>query len=209
MPRWPKGSTGNVKRAVAVPDATAALVDAALASVKVDGVAADDYAFSKGDGPTAIDEQRVYVAIHEDGTVTPRRLVDRETLLADYPLRTVDTDADTETETPMKILFDSVELHSEVPRLDAAKGLAAHTTAFFDISQSKGIVLEYDTHTCFLRISCGFIATYVPREGVKRFGPTLEDVVAMKADARRRADAAAEANARAAVEAEAIANMPA
>lgn len=115
---------------------------------------------------------------------------------------------DTEDDTmAAKIQFTSVTLHKEVPRLDAGKGRATHSTTFFD--ERAGVGIEYDPATCLVRISKGPAAVYVPREGVERFGPTVADA---KAEADARAAMLAEqaaANAKAAAEAEASAQQPA
>lgn len=114
---------------------------------------------------------------------------------------------DTDHEDPMPIKFTSVTLHKTVPRLDSGKGQATQATTFFD--DRAGVAIEYDPATCLVRISKGDVAVYIPREGVERFGPTVEDA---KREAESRAALArkqAEANALAAAEADAAAQQPA
>ena len=117
--------------------------------------------------------------------------------------------APTEDPDPMPIIrFASVTLHKTVPRLDAGKGQATQETTFFDEAKA-GVTIAYDSATGLVRLSKGDQAVYIPREGVQRFGPTLEDA-ALEAKARAAiAEQARIANAKAVAEAEAIAAQPA
>lgn len=139
--------------------------------------------------------------------VTPAVFVDREELKARYA-RPEESEDDIEDPEPMKIRYQSVTLHKAAPRHDGGRNRASTETTFFDINKQPGIVLELDTSTRQLRISKGAQACYIPEHGVERFGPTLEDVAAIKAEQEAADEKSRQDNARAAAEAQRIANQP-
>ena len=107
----------------------------------------------------------------------------------------------------MKILFQSVDLHKALPRLDAGRGQATQDTTRFNVLH--GVSIEFDTATQLVRIAKATACHYVPIHGVERFGPTLADA---ELDAKAKAEVAEAkrlANEVAAAEAEAIAALPA
>jgi len=93
---------------------------------------------------------------------------------------------------PMKILFQSVDLHKPLARLDAGKGQVTSTTTRHSVDHK--VVIEYDTATQLVRISKGTACAYVPREGVECFGPTLDDAAADAAAKAKIAEATRLAN---------------
>lgn len=113
------------------------------------------------------------------------------------PDRVIDTP---DEESTMIIKFESVLLHKAVARLDAGKGQASHSTQAFN-TKDHGVTIELDTASGLVRIAKGTATVHVPREGVERFGPTLEEAAAHRAALetiaveRRKANDSAEANA--------------
>lgn len=95
-------------------------------------------------------------------------------------------------EEPMKIQFTHINLHKAIDRMNAGKGHWSATSTRHNASETCSI--ELDTATQLVRISNGTACTYVPREGVENFGPTLEDAAAHAATLKAIAVAVAKAN---------------
>jgi len=107
-----------------------------------------------------------------------------------YPRTNAPTVSPDPEEQSMKIQYQSVHIKAEIPRLAGGdKGLAVSSTKFFHIDH--GVTVEFDTATQLVRISKGDLCQYVPRDGVERFGPTLEDLATQALNTKARADLAA------------------
>lgn len=112
---------------------------------------------------------------------------------------------------PTVISYTSVQFLSgrEIPRLDAAKGVTASSTIFFDTSRMRGLTIELDTGSGVVSLRQNGGVRHVPRENVLHFGPTAEEMAVQARAASVRAKATADANAAAALETERIASLPA
>ena len=106
----------------------------------------------------------------------------------------------------MIIKYESVLLHKALPRLDAGKGQASHSTQLFNVKE--GVTIELDTASGMVRIAKGTATAHIPREGVERFGPTLEEAAIHAKALEQIAVDRRKANEAAAAEAEAAAAAP-
>ncbi len=89
---------------------------------------------------------------------------------------------ETKAEPPMKILFSSVHLDIEIPRITPERGLANMSTSYFDVEKG-GVTIELDVASGLVRLSKGLAEAYVPLSKVTRFGPVVTAAVVTKTEA--------------------------
>lgn len=200
MPRYPKGSTGNVRKPQSLDrgelSSTAGIESHGPRSY--DGIDLGDGAgFRSLESPSGSSDSRAAEALAGNPAGTGATPEPTTKYVATYE------------ESPMTIKFTSVTFHHEMARLAPLNGLATQSTVHFDTTKVKNLVIEFNPATQLVRMAIGTSTRHVPASEVLCFGPTVEEAAQQAEELKQlRAKQAAD-NARAAAEAEELAQRPA